>query len=382
MSIDLKKYAQNSVAPSPKERPDTSFWDFMHRDIQLFGSQWNAKKKEGFYTELELLLKAGLDLNAAIVLIQESQKKEKDRKLIQQLEASIVGGASLSDAMAQSGKFSDYEVFSIRIAEESGQLPPILRELAHYFELNIRFQRLLISALSYPILVISVAILALAFLLNFLVPLFGEIYTRLNQDLPAITKTIIAFSEWSTRYLPLIGIILLIGIVILFFQREASWFRKISAKVLMHIPVFGRLVHQLFLSRFCQALSFLVDAKVPLLKAMGLTKKMIRFYPIEEALDFAEKQLYKGHSLHETLRQFSVFPKRMIALLKVGEEANQLDTIFRKLADQYQEQVEQQTKLLSSLIEPILIVFLALVVGLVLVSMYLPIFKLVTNFGL
>ncbi|MEN0005202.1 MAG: type II secretion system F family protein [Bacteroidota bacterium] len=382
MSIDLQKYTAPTSAKTKKESKDGSFWDFMNRDIQLFGNQWNAKKKAGFYTEMELLLKAGLDLNAALDLIQESQKKEKERKLIEQLHQGIISGLSLSDAMEVSGKFSDYEVFSIRIAEESGQLPPVLKELAHYFELNMRFQRLLISALSYPILVISVAFIALAFLLNFLVPLFGEIYTRLNQDLPSVTKTIIAFSNWSTQYLPLMGGLLLVLIGLLFWQRKTLWFRKYSAWVMLYIPVFGALIHQLFLSRFCQALSFLIDSKVPLLKAISLTKKMIRFYPIEAALAFAEIELYKGVSLHQTLGQFSIFPRRMIALLKVGEEANQLDTIFKKLADQYQEQVEQQTKLISSLIEPVLIVFLALVVGIVLVSMYLPIFKLVTNFGL
>lgn len=137
----------------------------------------------------------------------------------------------------------------------------------------------------------------------------------------------------------------------------------------------------IYLARFCHSMAFLLNARVPILRALALVKKMIGFYPIEQSLTSASEDVTKGQALNHSLGKFKIYPHRIITLLKVGEEANWLEAMFLKLAEQYNDEVEQRTKMLGSLIEPILIVFLALVVGLVLVAMYLPIFKLVSNFG-
>ena len=388
MEINIKQYQQQNKKIAPKQEKvkkketSTSIFDFLNKDIQLFGNKLSLKKKESFYAELSVLLKAGLDLKTALDLVLETQEKEKDKALIETIRTALVQGENLSGAMEQTQKFSTYEIYSVRIAEESGKLPPILNELSVYFAKSMQFRRLLVSALSYPILVIFVSFLALAFLLNFLVPLFGDIYTRLDQELPAITLWIIHLSAIFQKYFS-IGFMVIIGIIaFLFYQRKTIWFRKASSKVMLYIPVFGSLIRQLYISRFSQALSFLLSSKVPLLKATDLTRKMIGFYPLEHSLEVINQDILKGQPLHTSMRQFSIYPKQMIALIKVGEEANQLENMFAKIATQYTDEVEQKTKMLGSLIEPVLIVFLAMIVGLVLVSMYLPIFKLVTNFGI
>ena len=378
MNIDISQYN-----PSKKEsKGNGSIMELMNKDIQLFGSGLNMKKKESFYTEMEILLRSGLDLDTALGMIQESFKKEKDKQLFANIHNAVREGASFSEAIAQSGKFTEYEVSSLKIAEQAGKLAPILDELSQYFAKNLQYQRLLIGALSYPILVITVAIFALLFLLNFLVPLFGEIYGRLNQDLPTITKIIVQLSELVNQYLPTAGMIIALMMGLGFWQRKKDWFKKYSSWIILRFPIFGKLVHQIYLSRFCQAMSFLLSSNVPLLHAIELCKRMIQFYPLEVSLAQTEAGILKGISLYECLKESPIYPPRMIALIKVGEETNQLDRIFGKMALQYSEEVEQQTKLLGSLIEPVLIVFLALIVGVVLVSMYLPIFKLVTNFGM
>jgi type IV pilus assembly protein PilC len=378
MNIDLSQYNQTE----DRSTESSSIMDLLNKDIQLFGNGLNMKKKEEFYTEMEILLRSGLDLDTALSMMQESFNKEKDKNLFAAIHANVREGDSFSEAIAKSGKFSEYEVSSLKIAEQAGKLAPILGELAQYFAKNLQYQRLLIGALSYPILVITVAVFALLFLLNFLVPLFGEIYGRLNQDLPGITQFIVSLSAVINQYLPYVSVGFLVLISISFWQRKKMWFRKYSSWLLLRMPIFGKLVHQIYLSRFCQAMAFLLDAKVPLLQAIELCKRMIQFYPLEMSLEQTEAGIFKGISLHECLTQSSIYPRRMLALIKVGEETNQLDNIFLKMANQYSEEVEQQTKLLGSLIEPVLIVFLALIVGVVLVSMYLPIFKLVTNFGM
>lgn len=385
MSIDLNKYNHSLKNPQQIEIEEKTknnlLFTLLNKDIQLGGKQLSLKKKEYFYTELEILLKAGLDLKTTLDLIEEGQINKKDQQLFAQIRRAVIQGDSLSAAMDNSDKFSAYEIHSIRIAEESGQLPPILTELALYFAKNIQYRRLLVSALSYPVLVISVSILALLFLLQFLVPLFGDIYARLDQDLPPITIFMVELSEFVQQYFKsgIIGVSSLV--LLLFTQRKKDFYRKWKDVVLIHIPIFGKLIRQLYLARFCQAMAFLLSSKVPMLNALELIQKMVGFYPIEQSIHQVSQEILKGTSLHKSLAAFSIYPHRMIALVKVGEQANQLPTMFSKLAAQYNDEVEQQTKMLGSLIEPVLIVFLAIVVGLVLVAMYMPIFKLVTGFG-
>ena len=382
MSIDLSEY-NKQVATSIEEptSKSTDIFGWLNQDIKLFGNQWSSKKKEGFYAELAVLLKAGLDLVTTLEMMEENEPKEKDRAVIAQIKTTMLEGAMFSEAMGKTERFSNYEVFSIKIAEESGKLIPILETLSEYYKKSIAYRRLLISALSYPIMVIGVSMLALLFLLNFLVPLFGDIYARLDQELPPVTQFIISCSEFVNTYLPwTIPCLLVIGIL-LYSQRKSNKFRKVWSAIQIKIPIFGLLVHQLYLARFAEAMSFLLSAKVPVLQALGLVKKMVAFYPIEASIDLIEKRILKGDALCDCLADFKIYPPRMVALIKVGEEANQLEAMFSKLAEQYSDSAEQRTKLLSSMIEPVLIVFLALVVGLVLVSMYLSIFKLVTNFG-
>jgi len=385
VSINLKQYQKQTPLTPSQSKSDTSktqsISDFLNRDISFFGNQLSMKKKESFYAEAEVLLKAGLDLRMTLQMVEEGQKKEKDKALFAQIQDHVVKGDNLSRAMERTGKFSEYEVNSLKIAEESGRLVPILQELSLYFAKNLQYRRLLVSALSYPALVITVALLAVGFLLNFLVPLFGDIYARLDQELPPLTLIIVELSAIMNKHLSKVLVLLLVSILFIFTQRKKDYMRKIGASLIIRLPVFGGLIRQIYLARFCQSMAFLLNARVPVLKALALIKKMIGFYPIEQSLISASEDVTKGQALNHSLSKFKIYPHRMITLLKVGEEANQLEAMFLKLAEQYNDDVEQRTKMLGSLIEPILIVFLALVVGLVLVAMYLPIFKLVSNFG-
>lgn len=385
MAIDLKNYEiiKSSVLTenAGNKKKEHTRSNFLNKEIHLFGNQLSLKKKESFYSELSILLKAGLDLKAVLDLCIESANKEKDKSLIKQIQEAIIKGDDLASAMEKTKKFSAYEIFSIRIAEEGGRLLPVLQELSQYFTKSIQYRRLVVSAMSYPFLVVFVSILALVFLLNFLVPLFGDIYTRLDQELPTITVFIISLSNIVQKYLGKFILIACVTSLFLFSQRKSIWFRKIGSIILLKLPIFGSLIRQLHLSRFSQAMAFMLESKVPLLKAVELVKKVVNFYPIEHSLNKIETDILQGRSLHLSMKQFPIYPRQMIALVKVGEEANQIDYIFKKVSELYNEEVEQKIKVLGSLIEPILIVFLALIVGLVLVSMYLPIFKLVTNFG-
>lgn len=378
MSIDLKQF-QQARKPAADAGTESSSW--LNRDIQLFGQGLSLRKKEAFFLEFGILLKAGLDFKTALELVIEGMGKKEREKIFEPVLRAVVQGASLSEALESSGKFSAYDVYSVRIAEESGMMESVLSQLAAFYGQSVQHRRMVMSALSYPAVVIFTAVLSLSFLLNFLVPMFGDVYKRLHQDLPAITQLVVQLSAWFSASFRWIVLGLAAVSIFFFYQREQTWFRRSSAWLLLRIPVIGTLLHLLYLNRFCSAMAFLSGARVPVLDGLALSQKMIRFYPLEIALEAIRADILKGKSLHKSMEAFSIFPKRLIALIKVGEEVNRLDQMFERLSDQYNSEAEHRIKSLGSLIEPVLIVFLAVVVGFVLVAMYLPIFKLVTNFG-
>lgn len=385
MNIDLGNYSNNQ-----KEKKKALFdyksrgnaiENLLNKDISLFGNQLSSKKKEAFYMELQVLIQAGLDINTSLEIIIENEKSTKGKTIFTKIKTALIKGKSLSDSMDEVNGFSNYEIYSIRIAEESGQLVKVLVQLSDYYSKQQQYRRLLISALSYPLIVISTAIMALLFLLNFLVPLFGDIYLRLGQDLPLITQWIIYLSELSSRYAFYLFSLLIILFIFFFSKRKKEWFRRWSSFLILKTPIFGNLIQKIYLARFAQSMSFLLQSKVPLIQAIKLTAKMISFYPLEQSLTKIQEDILKGASLHKSLKSFRIYPSRMIALIKVGEESGCLDHLFSKIAKQFQEETEQFTKMLGSLIEPVLIIFLAVIVGFVLISMYLPIFKLTTSLG-
>jgi type IV pilus assembly protein PilC len=382
MAINIKKYNHQKKTPSNTSKKQSStIKELLNKDINLFGNPFNAKEKQSFYANLETLLTAGLDIQRALKLIQEGVKKRQNQAVLVSLHDSIVEGAALSEAMEIRDVFTDYEVQTIRIGEETGRLSIVLQELADFFEKSMRYRRQLIGALSYPLFVSGFAILVVFFLLRFLVPMFSGVYGRFGQDLPFITQQIVNISEWLESYSYLIFLFFGGLVAFLFSQKERGWFKKWSAILLIRMPIFGKIIKQIYLARFCQSMALLLHSKVPLLRAVELVRAMINFYPIEIALEAAEKGIIKGDLLSHQLRLFKLFPSSFLALIEVGEEASQLENMFSKLSSQYNEKVDQQTEVIGRLIEPILIVGLGLLVGIILIAMYLPLFQLSTTVG-
>ena len=175
-------------------------------------------------------------------------------------------------------------------------------------------------------------------------------------------------------------IVFMLVAAFLFSTRKTQRFRELASKFLLKIPIAGNLVQKIYLARFCNSMRLLINAHLPLLRAIALCRQMIGYYPIESSLQKVEDDIMKGKSLHQSLEQFRVYPSKMIQLIKVGEETNQLDYFFAKISDQYIEEVEYKTSTLSSMMEPLIIIFLGLIVGVILVSMYLPLFQMSNTF--
>lgn len=378
-AIDLNKINRPHKKENAAEKK--SALDFLNKDIKLFGSAFNDKKKERFYSELFILFSAGVDIRSALELIEEEQAKEKDRLLFASIKESIIAGNSLSKALQQTGLFTMYEYYSLQIGEESGRLTEVLTELSIFFTKKIQQKRQLTSALSYPTVVFFASFGAIFFMMKFVVPMFSDVFKRFKGELPAFTKLIIRISDLFGHYSFYFILAFLAIAGFLYSQRKAIWFRKYGAELILRTPIMKDMIGKIYLARFCQSMNLLISAKTPLVTAIDLVKKMVGFYPIEASLDIVQDDLLKGKPLHLSLAKFAIYNRRMISLLKVAEEVNQLDTMFSRLSKQYSDEVEHQTSILGSLIEPIMIIFLGVLVAVILVAMYLPLFQMSSKVG-
>ncbi len=341
-----------------------------------FGKVFSDKSKEGFYDEFRSLLESGIDIQRSLELLIEEQPKKKVRAILEDLSRDLISGNSLSDAMEKTKHFSAYEFQSVRIGEETGRLVIVLNQLAKFFEDKVKLRRQLIGVFTYPTFVILITIGVLYFMLSSVVPMFEDVFKQFGQELPFLTQKIIWLSKYFSSFL-FYFTLFIIGIVIYgYTQRKEESFRKFTSSLAMRIPVFGPLIKKIYLARMCQSLSLLLASKTPLVRALELVEEMIDFYPIESALKLIQQDIKKGENLHKGLANFAIFDKRMVSLTKIAEEINQLDTTFDRLANKYQEEIEYRTKLIGTIIEPLIIVVIGLIVGVIMVSMYLPMFNL------
>jgi len=371
----------NISKPTSTKKEANDNLSFLKKEITLFKNTFSNKTKEDFYTELGVLLKAGVSLKDSLELIENSQKKKQNKDVINKIAQDIVSGQSLSEALNTDKQFTSYEYYSIKIGEETGTLAQVSEQLGSFFARKNEQRRNLISALTYPIIILSTAILVVVFMLNYVVPMFQDIFTQQGVELPEITKFIISASEFLGSYGWLIFIILIGMIFIQPFLNKKKQFKQLKDRLILKLPFIGNFVKHIYLSQFTQAVSLLTASKVPVVNSIQLVKQMINFYPLQYALETVEQHILKGESLSKSLGQHKLFDDKMIALVKVAEETNQTEFIFDRLNMQYNTKVQQQSKMLSTIMEPFIILIVGVLVGVILIAMYLPMFKLSSVMG-
>lgn len=342
--------------------------------------QFSNKNKKIFFDDLSVLLSSGINLVNALELVSDSFKREKDKELIKYFIKELTNGVSFYEVLKNTNKFSPYEYYSIKIGEETGKLSKILIELSKYVSERIEQKRKVMSAFSYPVVILLTAIIAVAFMLNFIVPMFEEIFKRFDKELPYLTKLVIQISENISFYSLVIVLVVILLMTVNFALKNNMKYLLYTSSMLLKIPIFGILIKKVMLARFCLTMELLLSAKTPLVESISLSRNMVGIYVFRAALLKIEMDIMEGVSLHNSMRQFRIFDVRMIALIKVAEEVNKLEEIFKQLKLQLNNDIEYQTSIISSIMEPMLIVFIGLFVGMILVSMYLPIFQISTSF--
>jgi len=379
MAFNLENISKSKSQKSSKKGFDVD--SILKKEITFLSNSFSSKLKEDFYTELSVLLNAGINLRKGLALLENTEKKEKPKKILQSIIHAVEAGSSFSDALKQHTEFTEYEYYSIKIGEETGTLAKVSEQLGDFFSRKNEQRRHIVSALTYPIIILSTAVLVVVFMLQFVVPMFQDIFKQQKVELPAITAFIIDCSFFVKNY----GGLVLLFIVILFianiFLSKKKKVKRFKDSILIRLPYIGKFVKTVYLSQFTQAVTLLTSSKVPVVNSIQLVKQMITFYPMQKALAVVEQQLLKGDSLSDSLQAHSIFDDKMIAMVKVAEETNQTAFIFKRLNQQYSIQVTLQSKLLATVMEPFIILFVGVFVGVILVAMYLPMFKLSSVLG-
>ncbi|HLA54510.1 MAG TPA: type II secretion system F family protein [Flavobacterium sp.] len=365
MSLDLSTYKPDKPSRTEVKAP----MEFSLR------KKLSDKSKEIIYRELGMLLRAGVDFKKALeILAQQSAKFEKE--IIITLKEKVVHGKSIYESMRESGQFSPYEYYSIRIGEETRKLEEILQELQKYFNRKIQMRRQVVSVLTYPSIVMTVTVLVLYFMLNKVVPMFSSVFRQFGSELPKSTQIIIRLSNHSGMIFMTLGATITALLLMHYLLKTRPAYRNFTTKMLLRLPYFGNLIRKIYISRFCQAMKLLITSKATLINSLSLTSKMIGFYPIETAIEEIKDDITKGSSLSDSLKKHEVFESKMVSMVEVAEQVNQLDTMFETLAEQYNEEISHQTKMIGVVLEPMIIIVIGVIVGVIMVSMYAPMFDL------
>jgi len=375
------KLDQTFTKASSVSEPKGGLDGLLKKEITLFGTFFNSKKKEAFYNELAILLKSGIQLREGLELLSNNQKKEKLYLFLKQMVGELDSGLSFSEVLKNRQEFTEYEYYSVQIGEESGSLDAVVEELGTFFSKKNEQRRNLINALTYPLIIFCTAILVVVFMLRMVVPMFEDIFKQNGVELPAITQYIIVISNFIEGY----GLLFLLGLAVLIVLRKPLMQKEIFKRkwdyLMLKIPYLGNFIRLVYMAQFTQAVALLTTSKVPMLNSIQMVKKMLAFFPLQDALDIMEARILKGVSLHQSLQGNQVFDHKMVSLVKVAEETNQTEYIFKKLNQQYATEVQQKSKMLSTFMEPIIIIVIGVFVGVILVSMYLPMFRLSSVLG-
>jgi type IV pilus assembly protein PilC len=384
--VDISRYRSkkpDSVIDAPGDPNKEylfSLTELLSRDISFNGGKLSDKKKQALFSELSTLLHSGIDLKNSLDLITIENAKDKSTEVIRAIKNNVIIGKSLSSAVQLSAKFSDYDFYSIQIGEETGNQAVVLQELGIFYSRKVEQRRKIIGALTYPAIVLSTSAGAVFFMLRFVVPMFSDVFKRFGGKLPWMTEMVIAGSAFLGAYLLPFSLVLAGIIFLMYRSRHQVWFRSRLSAMVLRLPVVGELVKKIYLARFCNTMRLLVSTKIPLLRAIVMCGRTIGFYPMEVSLKETEQGIMNGRALHECLSDYSVYPPKLVQLIKVGEEINRLDYFFENVSVQYVAEIEYQTTALSKFIEPMIIIFLGFVVGFILVAMYLPMFEMSNSF--
>ena len=352
----------------------------LQADIKIPGLSDRVSLKDVavFSRQFATMINSGLSLLRALAILSEQTENQALADIVGEVRLDVERGTALSTALARHPKaFNRLYISMVRSGEVGGSLDTVLMRLADTIENQVELRRKVKSAMTYPVVVFSLVIVIAAAMLLFIVPQFAGIYKELGGTLPLPTRILIALSDFVKSWI--LGIIVVSGIAAWFLRR---WARSPQGKprwdaMKLRLPVFGLLVRKTALARFSRTLAALTRSGVGILEALDIVAETSGNEVIATALHDTQRAVKQGDTLARPLEHHEVFPPMVVQMIAVGEETGALDEMLDKIADFYDSEVEATVDALTSLIEPLLIVVMGATVGGMVISLYLPMFRII-----
>jgi len=334
-----------------------------------------------FTRQFSTMIDAGLPLIQCLDILQAQQDNKTFKKMIRDIRESVEGGATLSESFKKYPKhFNDLFVHMVAAGEAGGILDTILRRLAAYMEKMARLKAKVKGAMTYPILTLAVSVIILGIILVFVIPTFQELFADLGGELPLPTLITIQLSNFvRSKFLLLLGAVILFIIAFTWFYRTSKG-RLMVDSFMLRFPVLGVLARKAGIAKFTRTMGTMLSSGVSILDALDIVAKTSGNKKIEKAVYSIRSAIVGGQPMADPMAETGVFPPMVSQMTAVGESTGALDAMMSKIADFYDEEVDQAVENLTSLIEPLMIVFLGIIIGGIVISMYLPIFKMASLF--
>jgi len=335
-----------------------------------------------FTRQLATLIDSGLPLLRALTVLAKQERDKVLQRTIGSLGDAVQGGSTFSEGLAQHPRiFNDLYVNMVRAGELGGVLEVVLTRLAEFQEKAQKIKNKVVAAMVYPIIVMVLAIAIMAFLLVFIVPRFEQIFKDMLGDkpLPGITLFVIGVSNTVKNHWALIIAIVFAILVGIKLVARTKGGRTALDRIKLHVPLFGDLVRKTSISRFSRTLGTLVTSGVPILQALNITRETAGNSVVAHAISQVHDSVKEGESIVQPLEASGVFPPMVISMIDVGEETGQLPEMLLKIAEVYDDEVDNSVAGLTSMLEPIMIVFLALVVGTIVIALFMPLISIISG---
>jgi type IV pilus assembly protein PilC len=332
-----------------------------------------------FSRQFATMIAAGLPLVQCLQTLGMQMERKGFQDIIAKVASDVESGSTLSDALGRFPRvFDELYVNLVHVGETGGVLDSMLSRLSTYLEKAQALKHRVQMAIVYPVLVMTIAVLVVAFLMVFIIPIFAAFFENAGVPLPLPTRIVIAVSHGVTRYWYVILAVWAAGM-----YGFRAWYRTEAGRLavdrfFLRAPIFGPLVRKIAIARFTRTLSALLGGGVPIIDALRITAKTAGNRVVENSVMQARERVMAGHTLGERLKDGGVFPPMVVQMVIVGEQTGALDNMLAKVADYYEDEVDVAVSGLTALLEPLLIVFLGVVIGGIVIAIYLPIFKVVT----
>jgi type IV pilus assembly protein PilC len=368
---------QRIMATSVREKPEP-----IRLRIPGFGGKVKDKDLTVFTRQIATMINAGLPLVQSLEVLASQQLNKQFKRILTKIRGDVEGGSTFAASLKQHPTvFTPLYMSMVEAGEAGGFLDTVLNRLAGYIEKSMALRRKVKGAMIYPATIITVAVAVVIFLLIFVIPTFKALFEGFGAALPLPTRIVLELSRLvRTHVVTVLGAFVGIVLGLRFYYRTEKG-KKVIDSLLLRLPVIGQLIRKVSVAKFTRTLGTLVSSGVPILDGLNITARVAGNKVVEEAILKTRSSIAEGKTIADPLGASGIFPPMVVQMISVGEQTGALDSMLAKIADFYDAEVDQAVSNLTTLLEPIMIVFLGVVVGGIIIAMYLPIFKLVTVMG-